>query len=159
MAKPYKSKRPPTATVTTEQHEALQSDAASSPMLNSIQSDNAFHNGWYYEQTNLSESLRSGNAVQMSSNDIPRYHPYQRRQSALPSHAQMQNFGERVSNNLSQSYNGYGNNVEQSYQQMNANWHAGDQSHVRNSTALEHSVPETRRPVFQRIKLSSKFLK
>ena len=68
----------------------------------------------------------------------------------------MQDFGERISNQSSHGYNGYGSNMEQSHSQMNTNWHADDQSHVRKNTAQEHSVP---RPVFQRIKLSSKFVK
>ena len=315
---PYTRKRPPTATLTREQYEASQSDATSSPMLNSVQSFGDFHGGGYHKQTNLSENLSSDkkvllrerkrhtarrvvstpyvvlpgypprggpgtpprgglgtppggtwsgtpprgsgsppggvpgqvppggvqvppggdpvrypprgvrvppggypvryppggvryppggvrvppprclmafwemlqsimgygypppqvwtdkvkllpsrrttyaggkNATQMgsgSSIDIPRFHPYQRRRSALPSHGQMQNFGQRISSHSSHGYNGYGSNMEQSHPQVNTNWHAGDQSYVRNDTALDHSV---HRPVFQRIRLSSKFLK
>ena len=162
VAQPYMSKRPPTATLTREQYEATQTDATSSPMLDSVQSDSAFYIGGSHEQPNLNQSLRFANATQMnlnSSNDIPRFHPYQRRQSTLPSHGQMQTLDERLSNNSTHGYNGYSSSMEQSYPQMNANWHTGDHSHVRNNTALEHSVPETHRPIFQRIKLSSKFLK
>ena len=162
VAQPYMSKRPPTATLTREHYEALQPDATSSPMLNSMHSDRAFQSGEYHEQPNVSQSLWLANAAQMnlnSSNDIPRFHPYQRRQSTLPSHGQMQALGERISNNSTHGYNGYSSSMEQSYPQMNANWHTGDQSDVRNNAALEHSVPEPHRPVFQRIKLSSKFLK
>ena len=162
VAQPYMGKRPPTATLTREHYEALQPDATSSPMLNSMHSDSAFQSGEYHEQPNVSQSLRLANAAQMnlnSSNDIPRFHPYQRRRSTLPSHGQMQALGERISNNSTHGYNGYSSSMEQSYPQMNANWHTGDQSDVRNNTALEHSVPETHRPIFQRIKLSSKFLK
>ena len=144
----YMSKRPPTATLTREQYEASQPDSTSSPMLNSMHSDSAFHSGEYHEHANLSQSLRLADATQMnlnSSNDIPRFHPYQRRQFTLPSHGQTQTLGERIPNNSTHGYNGYSSSMEP--------------SDVRNNTALEHSVPETHRPIFQRIKLSSKFLK
>ena len=162
VAQPCMSKRPPTATLTREHYEALQPDATSSAVLNSMHSDSAFHSGEYHEQPNVSQSLRLANVAQMnlnSSNDIPRFHPYQRRQSMLPSHGQIQTLGDRISNNSTHGYNGYSSSMEQSYPQMNANCHTADHSHVRNNTALEHSVPGTHRPIFQRIKLSSKFLK
>ena len=158
IPQPYTSKRTPTATVSRADHETSQRNTATA-QSSGKQLDRTFQSTGHLEHAHVNSP--SGNYSQMgeSSSSFPRFHPYQRRQPALPSHGQVNNVSRNNSDNSSHSYNGYSRNTNQSYSATNSGWHGNDESSSRPSQSV--SFPETHpgQPPFQKIKLSSKFLK
>ena len=175
-------KATPSTTLTKAQYDSMQQDSTSPSTSTEVHYDNLQFDGNMSEMPTQSVSpLGFGNQTHPSRG---RVHPYQRKQSTVLLHAQSNNtlpshwpaatqayssnyLPSRNFNSLSrsdtsyQSYDGHNNSLNQSRSRgQNSSWHESDQSQERNSSADSNANRETpQRPTFQRIKLSSKFLK